>query len=327
MGPVVVSSEDLPAGFDDRARFQLWRDRYMTGHGQLELSRSPDRPFMLRFAFSWFGELGLGQFHGTFDRVTRSAGRVRAATADTYCLVVNRQPRAMTLRFRDKEITLGPGSATLLIDSEAADLRGPPENSLFFIPIPRDRLTERISDAEDIAGRLLDRTSPPVSHLGRYLEIVAQPESFEAAPELAAHVGSTLIDLTTLALGATVDAALSGRRSARLHEALVLIRDGFADPAFSARRVASRLRVSPRTVQDLLHETGRSFTARVLELRLQRARAMLADPRHDRLTISNIALACGFSEVSYFNRRFRGRFGDTPTAHRSRLAGPPYSTP
>ena len=49
-----------------------------------------------------------------------------------------------------------------------------------------------------------------------------------------------------------------------------------------------------------------------MELRLQKARGMLSDPHHDRLKISDIAYACGFNEVSYFNRCFRRRFGATP---------------
>ena len=43
---------------------------------------------------------------------------------------------------------------------------------------------------------------------------------------------------------------------------------------------------------------------------------MLADPRHDRVKVSDIALACGFNAVSHFNRCFRRRFGAPPTQFR-----------
>jgi AraC-like DNA-binding protein len=43
---------------------------------------------------------------------------------------------------------------------------------------------------------------------------------------------------------------------------------------------------------------------------------MLSGPRHDRLKVSEIAYACGFNEVSYFNRCFRRRFGASPTQFR-----------
>ena len=69
-------------------------------------------------------------------------------------------------------------------------------------------------------------------------------------------------------------------------------------------------------MQNILTETGMSFAERVLEHHRQKTRAMLADPRHDRLRISELAYACGFNEVSYFNRSFRRRFGASPTQFR-----------
>lgn len=94
------------------------------------------------------------------------------------------------------------------------------------------------------------------------------------------------------------------------------MRDNFADPAISAQGVAGQLRLSVRYVHDLLQETGVSFAERILELRLQRAHRMLSDRRNDRMRISEIALLSGFSDVSYFNRCFRRRFGSTPGSAR-----------
>jgi AraC-like DNA-binding protein len=44
---------------------------------------------------------------------------------------------------------------------------------------------------------------------------------------------------------------------------------------------------------------------------------MLTDPRRLHLAIIDIALAVGFGDVSYFNRVFRRRFGDTPSGVRA----------
>jgi AraC-like DNA-binding protein len=109
---------------------------------------------------------------------------------------------------------------------------------------------------------------------------------------------------------------MRGLRAARAQEIMAEIRSGFANQAFSASDVARKLGLSSRYVQDLLQETGTSFTERVLELRLQKARALLATERNDRLKISDIAFSCGFSNVSYFNQCFRRRFGASPTQYR-----------
>ena len=109
---------------------------------------------------------------------------------------------------------------------------------------------------------------------------------------------------------------MRGLRAARLQAILQTMRDNFADPGISAQHIAQRLRLSARYVHDLLQETGSSFAEHILELRLQRAHRMLRDRRNDRMRVSEIALLSGFSDVSYFNRCFRRRFGSTPNAAR-----------
>jgi AraC-like DNA-binding protein len=55
---------------------------------------------------------------------------------------------------------------------------------------------------------------------------------------------------------------------------------------------------------------------RVIELRLQKARALLSRPANDRLRIGDVAERSGFADESYFIKRFRARFGSSPGAFR-----------
>ena len=125
----------------------------------------------------------------------------------------------------------------------------------------------------------------------------------------------------TLVLGVRGDgkemAERRGLRAARIQAILAEIRAGFTYPAFSARDVAHRLGLKPHYVQNLLGETGQNFSERVLELHLQKVRAMLANPRFDSMKVSDVAYASGFSEISYFNRCFRRRFGASPSQYRN----------
>ena len=138
-------------------------------------------------------------------------------------------------------------------------------------------------------------------------------------------IATTLLDLVALSLGAIGDVAdlarLRGLRAARVQATVAEIGAGFSIPGFSVRDVAAKLGIAPRSVQNLLIDTGSSFTARVLELRLQHARRMLADRRHDHMKIADIAYACGFNEVPYFNRCFRRRFGCSPREYRNVKGG------
>src|SRR5262249_7733274 len=69
--------------------------------------------------------------------------------------------------------------------------------------------------------------------------------------------------------------------------------------------LAARHRVTPRYIRKLSEAEGLTFSKFLLDERLARARHLLADPRWRGETIRAIADACGFSDLSYFNRVFR----------------------
>ena len=321
IGKVVVASDELPAGLDDRARFSLWRDLYAARDGRLELARSDARPFSARVEFTPFGSVGLLQFAGTVNRVTRSAVAIGVHASEDFCLLFNRSRSPMLSFHRGRQAALAPGAATLYIDSEVAELRSEAENAWCALVAPRRALLERVFQAEDVAATAIDPDQPATRYLRRYVEMLSAPESVGADLPLIEHIDTTLLDLIGLALGASRDAAGvahgRGLRAARLTEIIAEIRARFADPTFSPRDVALKLRLTPRYVQELLSATGASFTERVLELRLQKARTMLASPLHDRLRVSDIAYASGFNDISYFNRCFRRRFGASPLQYRA----------
>jgi AraC-like DNA-binding protein len=319
---VTFSSDSLSATLDDAARFAVWRDRYMEAHGLLDIRRCDDQPFSLRFTFAPYGDVGIGQFDGSISEVARTAHHVAAMSNDTLCLFLNRGRNRVSFEHSGREGELGPAGITLFRDWEPAVASGSAVNRMLFVPIPRSRLQALIEKPEDLAGLPLDTSTPAGRYLVRYLTLLTQLDEADDDAQLRAHIGTTLLDLIVLALGASRDAAhtaqMRGVRAARTQEIIASIAAGAADPAFSAHGVAAELGLSVRYIQDLLQETGSSFSARVLEHRLQRARTMLAEPGNDGTKIAQIAHACGFNEVPYFNRCFRRRFGESPTDARAR---------
>src|SRR3982074_1345791 len=115
--------------------------------------------------------------------------------------------------------------------------------------------------------------------VARYLEIL-EDTSAPGTPELQDLAAAHVQDLLALAhRQACEPAEIAGgncRRAVRLQAILAEIAVGFADPDLSLVDVAKKLAISPRYVQVVLHDTGRSFTERITELRLNKARALLA---------------------------------------------------
>ncbi len=317
---LIFASDDLPPGLDDESRFRLWREIYSAQYGSLDLGRLPDQPFSARFECAQLGSIRFAQFDGTMSRIARTRRHIAADAVDDFFLGLNRGRSPIFSSQLQHETILDRGNAVLLSNAEAGEVRAEDKNSWFLLAVPRVLLNDLMAEAEDLLAKPLDPNGAALRHLRRYLDLLLAPEGIDDDPPLLAHVGATLADLIALVLGADRDATevarMRGLRAARAQEVLAEIRTGIADPGFSTSMVAQKLGLSPRYIQELLQQTGRTFSERVLELRLQKARAMLSDARHDRLKVSDIALACGFNEVSYFNRCFRRRFGASPTQYR-----------
>ena len=80
--------------------------------------------------------------------------------------------------------------------------------------------------------------------------------------------------------------------------------------------VAKHLNVSRRLLEMHARKSlGRTIHSEILRVRLERAQSLLRDTR---LTINEIADACGFAGPSHFGRRFQDAFHLTPSAFRTR---------
>jgi AraC-like DNA-binding protein len=187
------------------------------------------------------------------------------------------------------------------------------------IAVPVAMLKALVPHPEDQAGQIV-RPGPALRLLDGYLSsLLALDEP--PPPELAHSIGVHLLDLVAAAIGPTAEAAqiIAGRglKAGQLRAVLAEMASRFADPHCDVDDIARRLGLSRRSVQRLLEETGKSFTEHVTEHRLERAHAMLSDPRCSHLRIIDIALAAGFGDVSNFNHLFRRRFGETPSSARA----------
>jgi AraC-like DNA-binding protein len=318
MPKIVFSSEQLPGHLDERARYKLWLDLFTDHLCTADISFLPDVPFYSHSEFIKFGELAVTQLNGNIQSAVRTRRHVQNDTRGDYIIGTMLSNTRSLIKQDGREAVRGAGQTVLYSNAAPIDARH--DAALLFrgVTVPQKLLAERVSHFEDLAITPL-APSPALRHLERYLAILVGSD-VNADAVLESNVGAHLLDLIALALGARGDSSelanLRGLRAARLQEALAEINRGFADPNFSPVAMATKLGLSPRYIQDLLQETGATLSERVLELRLQKTRLMLSDARHDRMRISEIALACGFNDVSYFNRRFRARFGCSPTEYR-----------
>jgi AraC-like DNA-binding protein len=305
--PVRFSTRDLP----ERERLPRWREEFGRGIVRADIEPvSRHLPFHAEATLQALPGVRTVCCAGSAVRFERSRAMVDGAGA--IGLVVNLGPEAIVCQ-RGREIRLNTGDAFPILD-EAATLTN---TSHLGILLPYTALAARISNLDGAAMRVIPRGTEPLRLLVTYLRFVCR-EAALAMPELRQSVVSHLHDLAALALRGDSDTSdrLSAAGAARLAVALADIAAGFTEPGLTVEAVARRQGVTPRYLQQLLEMSGTSFTARVNELRLQRAFALLSAVQGRRRRIADIAMEAGFSDVSHFNRLFRARFGATPSGVR-----------
>src|SRR5262245_45665752 len=142
--------------------------------------------------------------------------------------------------------------------------------------------------------------SPATRLLARYLDLFREPGALPT-PELRHLAAAHLRDLLHPAHGAPRTAASAPRKpdvaAARLRAIKSAI-DAGAENDLSVRAVAAGQRVSARYLQKLFKRDGTTFTQFVVDCRLERARQMLSDARLADQTITAIAFASGFQDLS-----------------------------
>jgi len=312
------STAQFPAELDDLQRFLHWRNAAEGLAGAIDMSPTQDRPFKSRSVGFRSGMTSTWRIDGTISHIRSARNVLSFIGPDRLVLNTNLGRTGMAVARNGTDVVFEPGQSALSIPVSRTLTRvSADELHVRALVVSRRALCELVSNVDDVLGWPIDPHLPAMRYLDRYLGIVADPDGFDTDPLVFAHVDRTIVDLLALAIGAGRDATeiarMRGLRAARAQAVLAEIRAHFADRSFSLGLVAKKLGLAPRYLQALLQETGASFSERVLEHRLQKARTMLMDARYNRLRINEIAEASGFNEVPYFNRCFRRRFGASPT--------------
>jgi AraC-like DNA-binding protein len=250
--------------------------------------------------------------------VRRAHRQIVATTDELYCLARNVESHDAVLKHHGREFRLRPGSMALLrLDEPFLGADGTSHKRFTNINFPVAALRAMIGHIDDLIGCEL-APGGTLTLAMDYCEMLLNHTA--AVDQAGVSIASHVIDLISIGLQAHSEAAYMARgrglREVRLQAVLMILLRRFSEPDFSARKLATAANLSERYVNELLHDAGASFHERINELRLRKALDMLAQP--DSLRISDVAFACGFNDLSYFNRCFRRRFGLTPTAARGR---------
>jgi AraC-like DNA-binding protein len=304
-----ISSDMFPGD----KRLAMWREIYGRGIARVDIEPLTDAPFHADVTFNLLPNVAIasGARSPAHYRVTRE---LLKDARDIIAVSILRSGEASATQF-GQELIGGIGSASVLSAADPSVSTLHTDGSFITLALSRPAIAELAPDFETAFGRPIPADDPALRLLTKYLDAVLAADELDH-PEVARSVSAHILDLVALALGARGDraeAALGGAKAARLKALKADVMSMLGNGELSSEMIAGRHNISSRYVRKLFELEGISFTSFVLGERLTRVRRMLRDTRYAHLTIAQLAHACGFNDISYFNRAFRRHFGVTPT--------------
>jgi AraC-like DNA-binding protein len=307
------STDELP----ERDRLAVLREVYGRLTGRVEIEPARGVPVHFRAIARALPGLVISSFSASSANIERT--REMLADGNDDILLAVSPTAGHLVSHVGRELMTGPGEANLFSLADPISTKMASVSQCLNIALQRRVLAGLVPDLDDRLLRPIASQTEALQLLTNYVRIV-EDQSL-ATLELRHLVVSHVYDLVALALGATRDASeiakARGLRAARLHAIKAEILSGLNRRDLSLTGLAARHGVTPRYVQILFDDEGTTFSRFVLDQRLALAHRMLSDPRFAGRTISAIAYAAGFGDLSHFNRAFRRRYGESPSDVRS----------
>lgn len=124
-----------------------------------------------------------------------------------------------------------------------------------------------------------------------------------------------------LQLSNVVQQYLEKRKNCRKNDLIVqcteLMQQNIDNSQFSLSTIAELFNVTPQTLRRNFKEaTGHTLSSYLINLRMERARCLLAETELD---INSICLKCGYIDLSSFSRLFKNETGMSPGAYRKMI--------
>lgn len=212
-----------------------------------------------------------------------------------------------------RECFLMPGDLGLLDTRQTYTIDVPAGGDSIWVRFACSLLDCRLPRSSDLLARRIDGQSGLGLLASRFIRSVT--DETERVPERShVAIATMTADLVTEAAAKIKDGTSSFRPSSErtLERARTYIDRHLDREDLSPHHIARGVGISTRYLSQLFAIVGETPMGHVSQRRLQRCRARLERETWRPGLITEVALGCGFTNVSSFNRAFKSAFGVTP---------------
>lgn len=294
-------------------RLAYWKDIFAGGHRSIEIDARADG-FEGALTTLNSGELEITSVQST-PLITRSAA-FAASDDKRFSLQLVNSGRCH-VQHGEAEFTAEAGDMFVADAEKAYELAFTRPVHGLVLSIPWSRFSGDEERLAGLAGRPINLSGGPAAVLSEFVRSAWNQLIGHDGEEWPASATEVIWDLLAAVLLREPGVNIPGRRADDLRRKAAILVDGkMADPEFRASAIAKGLGVSARYLQLVFAQVGTTPSELLLARRLDAAAARLRHP-HGGCRITDIALECGFNDLSYFSRTFRRRFSVSARRYRS----------
>jgi AraC-like DNA-binding protein len=312
---LLLSTDQIPP----KERGPLWCEWVWRHFGGLGSDLYDDTEFDGHLAASHAGDVILTRLEANRHRVLRTTQMARLSEAPYLKIVAPWQGSAEVTQ-RGRAAAVRSGGWTLYDTTADYTVANPERSDHLIVMLPKDQLASPALPLNDLVARRIGGASG-ISRVAletmrsTYLEL---PFMSEAA---ARGAGELLIQLVRLSL-----MELAGQETPQTQREALKDRirrhvaQNLRDPALSIDSMALALRCSKRLLHSAFSDDDETLNGYIQHQRLAASIRDLIDPANVSRSITDIALAAGFGNLSHFSRVFREHTGGSPSEFRRQAA-------
>ena len=289
-----------------------WVDRLFQGLGS---DLYGDTRFEGRISSARAGDVVLTRLESDRHRVMRGSADIRGSELG-YLKIVAPFHGCAGVEQKGREAWVSPGEWSIYDTTDTYAVSNPTRVEHLIVMVPKAQLAERGLAIDELMARRLGAsggiarvTLDTMRSAWRELPGMSDDAARRLGEVITHCVHLSLLDLAGRGTATTQREALRERIKQHVMRHL-------GDPALSVDEIARALSCSRRQLYNAFADEPDGVAGYVLARRLDACRVAITAPQEAQRSITDIALAHGFSGSAHFSRVFRAHVGVSPSEYR-----------
>jgi AraC-like DNA-binding protein len=306
------STHDVPT----HRKVAFWDEHASDVITHLHVEPGQEHAFDASLRAAEFGGVGFIEAISTPTRVVHSHGLARTSAA---AYLVHIQCRGTCInRQAHTEVMLEAGDFVLCDNTLPCELVLGGDNTMLVLRIPQELLKRRIATPELFINRHMSGDRPACLLATRFVSEFWQQSQNALSAMAADRLAGTVCDLLSTAFMEYTDVSLEMSSVQAVWKLRIqhYIDQHLGDSNLTPTTIATHFNISPRYVHKLYASGAEAVSRYILRRRLEACHRSFSDPSQAAKTVTTVAFAWGFNNMTHFARVFRERFGVCPSEFR-----------